>query len=165
MATRGCAVLSAVFVLLLVVLISLDSAMRNLDQGAIRGVVEVSEILLAALVFLAMPIGQQTGSHISLMLVTRLMPAPVARVVRSIGLGIVVALMVIMAILAWESLYDSYVTGEFRYGLLRVPIWPARLAIAIGFTLLALETAFSLSDSLRGRPDRQQDEGEMEGVD
>jgi TRAP-type C4-dicarboxylate transport system permease small subunit len=153
--TRGLAVVSALLVMVLVLAITIDSLMRNTGRGALAGVVEYSEIILASLVFLAMPIGQQMGSHISFELVTHRAGVRAGRIMRTVGLGVTVLLIATMAVLAWRELGESIANGEFRYGLLRVPIWPARLAIAIGFTMLALETMFSMADCIRGRPDRQ----------
>jgi hypothetical protein len=37
--------------------------------------------------------------------------------------------------------WGSYLTGEYREGLIKFPIWPARWALAIGILILCLQLA------------------------
>ena len=49
--------------------------------------------------------------------------------------------------------WDSFRGGEVRFGLIEIPQWPARLAIAIGFGLLFLEVLRDLRLTALGRSD------------
>jgi TRAP-type C4-dicarboxylate transport system permease small subunit len=151
--TRALAALAALLIVVLVVATSIDVILRNSGHGSLAGVQEYSEIILVSLAFLAMPFGQQRGQHISLVLVTNRLPVLVARWVRVFGQVATLVLMATLAVLSLQMLNESIRTDEVRYGLLQVPVWPARVAILIGFIFLMLETAFKVVDALSN--DRQ----------
>lgn len=141
-------VLAALLVMAIMFSTAADVASRQLTGSSIAGVVEYSEVLMVGLIFLGLAYAQRTGAHIGVDLVTERMPARVAHAVRSVGLVIAIA---IVAIMAWETLevaLRSFESREFRFGLVQVPIWPARLLIPIGLTSLLLELAVTLCDEV-----------------
>ena len=40
---------------------------------------------------------------------------------------------------AWQFFIDSFTSGETLYSMWVVPVWPKKIGLAIGFTLLALQ--------------------------
>src|SRR5690348_5896451 len=72
--TRTLAALSSLLIVALVLLTTIDVVLRNSNHGSLPGVQEYSEIMLVSLAYLAMPFGQQRGSHISLVLFTNKLP-------------------------------------------------------------------------------------------
>ena len=40
---------------------------------------------------------------------------------------------------AWDFFIDSYTSGEMLYSMWVVPVWPKKIGLAIGFTLLAVQ--------------------------
>lgn len=125
-----------------------DVTARQLTGSSIPGVVEYSEVLMVGLIFLGLAYAQRTGAHIGVDLITERMPVRVAHLVRSVGLVIAI---VVVAVMGWETLevaLRSFESREFRFGLVQVPIWPARLLIPIGLGALLLELAVSLYDEV-----------------
>lgn len=125
-----------------------DVTSRQVTGSSIPGVVEYSEVLMVGLIFLGLAYAQRVGAHIGVDLVTERMPVRVAHLVRSVGLVIAIG---VVAIMGWETLevaLRSFESREFRFGLVQVPIWPARLLIPIGLGALLLELAISLYDEV-----------------
>lgn len=125
-----------------------DVTSRQLTGSSIPGVVEYSEVLMVGLIFLGLAYAQRVGAHIGVDLVTERMPVRVAHAVRTVGLVIAIG---IVAIMAWETLevaLRSFESREFRFGLVQVPIWPARLMIPLGLGALLLELGVSLYDEV-----------------
>jgi TRAP-type C4-dicarboxylate transport system permease small subunit len=151
--TRVFSWISGAFILVLMLLVVLEVFLRDVFSTTIGGTIEISEVMLAFLVFLGVAYAQQSSAHVNTNLVTSRIPPRVAGVVRTVGL-VIAALVMLWA--AWASAgrgWDSFQAGEARFGLRSVPVWPARLIIPVGFALLALETLFTAHDAWRsGRP-------------
>ena len=47
---------------------------------------------------------------------------------------------------AWQFFIDSFTSGETLYSMWVVPVWPKKIGLAIGFTLLALQ---AISEELK----------------
>lgn len=136
--------------LLIMFLVVAEVVMRDFFDATLGGTLEVSEVLLVFLVFAGVAYAQQAGDHVSTDLVTARLPDRVAAVIRTVGL--VVAAAVILW-LAWASLergLASMETGEARFGIRSVPIWPARLMVPVGALLLGLQCLMSAADAWRG---------------
>lgn len=121
-----------------------------LDGRSISGVIEYNEIVLTALVFLSLANTQRTRDHVAVDLVTRRLPDRVAWGLR--GLGLIVA-AIFLAWMGYRALVvgiSSYQSGEYRFGLARVPIWPARLLLPFGLTFLVLQVLVHATDDLLG---------------
>ncbi|WP_166532108.1 TRAP transporter small permease subunit [Blastococcus xanthinilyticus] len=143
-------VLAALLIVGIMLSTALDVLVRQLTGSSIPGVVEYSEVLLAGLVFLGLAYAQRTGAHIGVDLVTERLPVRTAHVVRAIGL------VVVLAVLLWTT-YEttvvairSFEVGEFRFGLVPVPIWPVRMVIPLGLVALVLELALTTYDEITG---------------
>lgn len=141
----------AVSLLLLSVVIVFSIVARRLGY-TVAGSAEVSEILLVLLVFLALAYTQSKDGHVAIEVAVAAMPTRLRNVCR--GLTIVVCLAVTLALFYGTAVetYDSYRLGEYRFGTTRFPLWPAKLVIAVGFFLLAVEFMLQLVLVALGRP-------------
>ncbi len=136
------AALAAVGALVLVYLMvatSVDVFLRNTTGRGLHGVVEYSEILMAALVFLGLGQAQRTDAHIAVDIVVRRLPRPAERVVTTAGLVVTVVVLLFLAYATANSAVESFQAGERHYGVAAVPMWPARASIPLGLTVMALE--------------------------
>lgn len=141
-------VLAALLIVAIMASTAADVATRQLTGSSIPGVVEYSEVLMVGLIFLGLAYAQRTGAHIGVDLVTERMPVRVAHAVRSVGLLLAI---LVLAVMAWETLevaLRAVESREYRFGLVQVPIWPARLLIPIGLVALLLELAITLIDEV-----------------
>ncbi|OAV62859.1 TRAP transporter small permease [Enteractinococcus helveticum] len=132
-------VISGFLVVVLMAITVADVISRSSGGSAIPGVLEYSEILMVAVVFLALPAAQNRGFHIRTSLLTNILPPHVSRIL--IIAGSVVGILAIAA-LAWVSVGNtitSFTTGEYRFGLTKVEIWPARAFLAVGIIAYSVE--------------------------
>jgi TRAP-type C4-dicarboxylate transport system permease small subunit len=116
-----------------------DVARRAVTGRSIPGMIELVETFMAIEVFLGLAHAEATAVHVRMSLATNVMPFPVRRVVKSLGMFVC---MVGSVWFAWASTFraiEATAVGEVKPGLLRFPVWPARWAIAIGFAVLAFE--------------------------
>jgi len=134
--------LAAVGSLVLVYLMvgtSLDVILRNASGRGLHGVVEYSEIFMAALVFLGLGQAQRTDAHIAVDVFVRRLPRPGGRVVTTLGLVVTVLVLLFLTYATANSAMESFQAGERHYGVAGVPMWPARAAIPVGLAVMALE--------------------------
>ncbi|SEK20041.1 TRAP-type mannitol/chloroaromatic compound transport system, small permease component [Blastococcus sp. DSM 46786] len=143
-------VIAALLIVGIMISTALDVLVRQVTGSSIPGVVEYSEVLLAGLVFLGLAYAQRTGAHIGVDLVTERLPARVAHVVRAIGLFVAIAVLLWMTYETAIVAINSFQVGEFRFGLVPVPIWPIRIVIPLGLVALVLELALSTYDEIVG---------------
>jgi TRAP-type C4-dicarboxylate transport system permease small subunit len=149
--SRTLAVISASLILIIMVAMVADVARRYLTGRSIPGVVEYTEVLMVGVIYLGLAYAQRKGDHIGVDIFTTRMPPRVSQIVQAIGLIIVSLALLWMAWETWQVAQRSMATGEYRFGLARVPIWPARLTIPLGITVLLCEIFFDVVDLLRGR--------------
>lgn len=143
-------VIAALLIVGIMISTALDVLVRQITGSSIPGVVEYSEVLLAGLVFLGLAYAQRTGAHIGVDLVTERMPARVAHVVRAFGLVVAIGVLLWMTYETALVAINSFQVGEFRFGLVPVPIWPIRIVIPLGLVALILELALSTYDEIVG---------------
>jgi TRAP-type C4-dicarboxylate transport system permease small subunit len=134
----------------IMVAITFDVAYRKAGRGDIPGLLELVETFMILVVYLGLAHAERTNTHVRVSLVTSTLPSAVRNVVRT------VALIIGMGGAAWFSwatlqrAETSFTTHEIRTGLLNFPLWPARFAIVLGFTLLMLENAVKLYEHVTG---------------
>lgn len=144
-----------------------DVARRWVTGRSIPGAVEGSEVVLVIAVFLGLGLAQRQSTHVATAVVTNRVPARIAAAMRSFGLAMVVVFALWVMITTLAKAQHSFQTGEARFGLVQVPIWPGRLAITLGFLLLSLEAALDLVHSIgnviRTSPEEDADSLATEG--
>lgn len=143
------AIVGAIGILLLMFVISANVGARWFAGQGLGGSTELSEVLLGGLVFVGFGYAQRQGTHITTgMLITRLEPRRAAAV-QAIGLVFVVVLLIWMVYATGDRAWTAIVEHELRYGQRRVPIWPARTAVFVGFVVMLLATLVTLRDNVR----------------
>ena len=126
-----------------------EITLRRLTGSGLGGVVELSEVLLVGAVYFALAYAQREGAHVSTSVVTGRMPAKVRASLRTVGFLVAAGVFLWMAWETGQRGWTSFQRGETRMGLREVPIWPGRLAIPIGLTLLTLQALYAASDQVR----------------
>lgn len=124
---------------LIVALICLDVALRNLALGSLPWLIELSEYLMYAGTFLAAPWVLRQGNHVRVDMLLVALPRRLAirleQVVDLVGLAISLVLLYYGSAVvsdAWRSNMVAYKTWY-------VPEWLLYLAIPAGALLLAIE--------------------------
>jgi TRAP-type C4-dicarboxylate transport system permease small subunit len=56
-----------------------------------------------------------------------------------------------IAYYGWRAFGRSVAQGEFASGIVQFALWPARLALALGASLMVVASLGRVADALRGR--------------
>jgi TRAP-type C4-dicarboxylate transport system permease small subunit len=126
-----------------------DVMRRGLTGSPIRGVVELSEVAMVAIVYLSLGLAESRRAHVSVTLLIDRLSARSAAIVNGIGLLIVIAVVAWMVVVTGERAEASIAVQEYRFGLVRIPVWPARLMIVLGLLVYLFALIFRLVDTVR----------------
>lgn len=126
-----------------------DVASRELRGRGLLGTIELSESLLVGIIFLGFAYAELTGRHVALSLVFDRLPRRLAFGLHTAGMLVVLALFVWISYRSGLQAWTSYQRGEFRFGIMQFPMWPARIALFIGLVALVLELGITTYDSVR----------------
>lgn len=152
-AERIARAIAVVCTLLLMLVTGADVFLRTFAGRGIPGAVEITEVVLVIAVFLGMMTASIDGMHIRATLVTgALRPTP-RRHVRVVGSLIAIATTGWLLYGALLRAIASVTSGEYRFGLVQVPIWPARVAIVVGLFGLLVALILHTIEVARGDPD------------
>lgn len=149
----------AVALLLLGLVVTFEVILRALGI-AIVGAVEVSEVLLALLVFAALAFTQSENGHVAMEALVAQATPGYRRVARVISLTVCAVTAAIMTWGAALQAIRSFQAKEFQFGTVQFPLWPTKAVVAVGLGLMALELLFQVASGLRarGRPTEDGDE-------
>jgi TRAP-type C4-dicarboxylate transport system permease small subunit len=147
--TQVLAFLAVVCIVVVLVATVADVARRSFSGQSVKGVIELGEVLMVAIVFLGLGYAESRGAHVSITAVVRLMPPKTAAVVNGLGLLLMIIVVGWMVFVTADRAIESVAAQEYRFGLVRVPVWPARIAIAVGLAVYVLELLFRLLDNIQ----------------
>ena len=147
--STGLGITASVCTAIMMLAIVGDVASREFRGRGLLGTIELSESLLVAVIFLGLAYAERTGRHVSLSLVFDRLPTRIAFWGQTAGLLVVLILLGWISYRAGLQAWTSYQRGEFRFGIMRFPMWPARVAMFVGLAALVLEMCVTFVDSLR----------------
>jgi TRAP-type C4-dicarboxylate transport system permease small subunit len=125
-------------ILALMILTTADVVLRYILGIPLKGAYEISEILMLSSVFLGMAYTQLFHEHINADFLVSRLSKHTNLVTETV---LLLPALLIYGLLAWQGaifFMDSLRTGEYRWGLLRIPLWPARLMVPLGASFLCL---------------------------
>lgn len=138
------AVMAALGVLALTVITLINVVLRNATGGGFENVVGYGEVGVAAIALLGVADAQRRGAHIRSTAVLDRTPEKAREICELVWRVLALALVVWLAQASWERAQMSVDIGESRFGT--VPIWPARVAIAVSVVLLAFQLLVEIVD-------------------
>ena len=124
---------------LMVIITILDVLSRHLLHRPVPGVIELNEVLMVGIVFFGLAMAQKEKAHIRAELFVSRMKPKLRRFFDLLALILSTCFWVILLTQALPRAWQSYLTGEYREGLIKFPIWPARWALAIGILIMCLQ--------------------------
>ncbi|SEO74295.1 TRAP transporter small permease [Aquisalimonas asiatica] len=157
-------VIAMAFLLFLMVGTSSDVASRFFLGNSIPGVFEMAELAMVVCVMFGLGWAQQGRKHIRVtLLVDRLPPRARAGLEAFAWIATAILLMLIAAPATQEA-YHSTLDREFRWGVVRMPVWWVKIIVALGLWLASLQMLKCAVEALAGggrmntgRPTEQQD--------
>lgn len=132
-------VASGLAIFLITLIVVADVALRAIFRHPIPGATELSTLLMVALIYLGLASVQTTKTNFRMEVLINYLPSGIAR-----GLNFLttVTAMVAISIIAWYTTQEAFhalSVQEMSYGAVSFPVYPARVIIAVGFVLLALQ--------------------------
>lgn len=129
-----------------------DVVRRQLTGRSIPGMIEMIETFMVIVVFLGLAHAEAVRVHVRMSLVTNALPFRAARWAKTCGMALCLAGSAWFAWAATLRAEESVVAGEVQPGLLRFPVWPARIIIAIGFVALVAEYVARIWEEWHAQP-------------
>ena len=129
---------SAGIVGVMMMITTVDVVFRYVFNRPIPSVYTICEFLLIGAVFPALAYVQQIKGNIRVdIIIDKIKGAPRL----CFELGVLLLALATFIIVCWQSgveAWEAWVTGDFDMGLIELPYWPPKTAMAIGFGLLCL---------------------------
>ncbi|TDW30071.1 TRAP transporter small permease subunit [Cryobacterium psychrophilum] len=126
-----------------------DVASRYFTGAPIPGVTEVGEVLMVTSVFLGLAFAEYRNAHVRVTIVLEKLPPRLAAMISSVCMLLVLVTLAWMVWVTTGRALESIEQNEFRFGLVQIPVWPGRVAIALGFAAYFFEAVLRLSDNVR----------------
>ncbi len=141
-------------VLIMMLIGGLDIVSTAALSTPIPGAYEITETMMVASVFLALAMSQRERRQIRVELFTEQL-GPRTR--RLFDASAELFTFTAFSLIAWfgiQAAWTSVAIGEHGSGLIKVPVWPAKLALALGAVLMCAECLrgfiSAVRDSMRG---------------
>lgn len=127
-----------------------DIVLTNIDlvglpSQPVPGANEFIATMMVVAIFLGVPLAQQRRGHIQVDLVTRRLPPVLQRACAVLQAVLSLAVFAGIAWFGWKTTAHAFSVGEFAAGSYNLPLWPARMALAIGASMMVLQCALDLA--------------------
>jgi C4-dicarboxylate transporter, DctM subunit len=132
------AIMSGSFILIMMLMTTLDVIFRYVFNSPIQGNYELQPLLLVGVVYLAAASIQAKRSHISLDLITSHLSKGNQSAMRIFSDLI---FLTFAALVCWQfvlATHSAWVANDYYWGLVKFPLWPPYLIIALGTGILAI---------------------------
>lgn len=137
--SRVFAIVGATAAAVIAIVMVVDVVERLTADRSIPGAYEFVQTMLVVTIFMSLPYGERARTHVRVELVTQSVPARVATVMRLTGNVVAFGVAAWLAFAAWNSAVRSVSNQEHTAGIVQFPIYPAKICIFLGLTLLAVE--------------------------
>jgi TRAP-type C4-dicarboxylate transport system permease small subunit len=132
-----CGLLAALALFAIMALTLVDVSGRKLLESSVPGSLELTELLMVAVIFAGLPLVSLHGEHIVFDSLDRLLPAAVRRVQQALVDLLCVALLLGLAWVMWGKAGQMVEFGD-RSSQLMIPLGPFVYAMAALIALTAL---------------------------
>ncbi|MEM7224477.1 MAG: TRAP transporter small permease [Pseudomonadota bacterium] len=150
---RGAAVLAGCAMLLMMFAGGLDVIGTNVFAKPIPAAFEFMATMMVVVIFFSVALAQAQRVHIRVAIITDRLPKPLRWVTDSLQHLCSLAFFALIAWFGWKSGLRSFEVGEYVSGAINWPTSPARFALAIGASLMALQCLYDLISHVLGRQD------------
>ena len=145
-------VLGAIWVMLIMLLITVDVVGRAFFNSPLFGVPEIVKVSVVGLVWCQMAHTLKIGAHLRSTIIIDRLPPRVRRAVEIFACILGAATFALIVYSGWDNTVEAWRIGEFEgEEPVRVPTYPIRTLVLIGATLTALQFVVMLVDLIRGK--------------
>lgn len=135
---EGLVIVAGIFVLVMMLITMGDVVMRSLFNSPLEGAFEITEFMMAGVVFLGLAYMQREKGHLAIEVFTERMPPWGRTVVRIFGYLVALALFAAIAYETTGLAYEAWDIQDYTMGAARLPLWPVKSAIALGSILFCI---------------------------
>lgn len=146
---RWAATLAGLALLLMMLIGAANVVGTKLLGLPVPGTYELTETLMVASAFLAMALAHADNSHIRVELLIDRLPPRGRALADAFAQLCTAGFFAAIAWFGWSAALHSLRVGEFSSGSLPLPMWPARLALALGATLMVVQGVAHLARDAR----------------
>jgi len=145
----ACGILSGIALLMMMGAGTADILTTNLNwvgltSRPIAGAFEFIGTMMVISVFLGVSLAQSRREHIQVEMVVHMLPPRGQRAAEAWHYLLGAIFFTLIAWASWPGALHSFRVGEFAAGLINYPIWPARMFLAFGTSLVAAQCALDL---------------------
>lgn len=157
------AILSGIALCAMMAIGALDVLLGKFFNMPIPGTFEATEALMVLSAFLAFAYNQQVKGHIQVELIISRLPKRIKLKFDSFNYLMSALFFSLVAWQGWAGGWHSLIVREYESGLIAFPVYPAKLILALGASMMALQClmdlAFTLSDNNKNaRPENIEDQ-------
>jgi len=144
-----CGLLSGVALLMMMVMGAADVIGTNLDMVGLQSrpipaAFEFMATMMVVTVFLATALGQARRNHIRVEVLVNMLPPAGQRILAALRHLLSAVMWGLIAWYGWKSGLHSVSVGEYAPGLINFPVWPARVVLGFGATVMTVQCVFDL---------------------
>lgn len=139
--------LSTVILFVLLLYVTAEVLMRTLFNSPLPGHLELSQLLIAAAVFLGLSYAQARRSHVNMDIVISWLPARPALAVDTLTLLLSLAAWAVIVWFSWEGARNAFEIGDVT-PTSDVPTWWSKIAVSIGGAVLCLRFLGQIGQNL-----------------
>ncbi len=125
-----------------IVLTNID--LLGMDSRPVPGASELIATMMVIAVFLGVPLAQQRRGHIRVELFTQRLPLPLRKACALLASLLTAAMFAGIAWFGWKTAAHAWTVGEFAAGSFNLPLWPSRVALALGASVMVLQCLLDL---------------------
>lgn len=144
----GIAVAAGAALFILMFLVDANALTRKLLNWPIVGTQEITEALMPLIILLPLGFTQLKRGHIRVQLLTDRLPRGTRRIIYMVTLAAGCAFFAWVAWATYLYALRAYNVGETAWGLVRFPIWPSKMGVALGAALLSVQFLLDILKAL-----------------
>lgn len=146
--SRQMARLTGLLIIVLMLAVVADSALRGGFNIALWGVLELGTMILLALIYLGLPATQAERVNFRVSVFTDRIPRRAGLVLGGLLLLVQLPILAVLCWFTWRSAVFSFQRQEVSMGVVEIVLWPHRAMVAAGLTLLWWQSLMSAIELL-----------------
>lgn len=135
---------------LLTICITADVVGRYIFHAPLHGAVEMGELLMVPMVYVAMANSQHLNLFVRVTMITERLPRRMRLGLDMAADCLGLAFWAFMLWASWDSAMLAWQYDDVTPGLVAIPLFPAKIAVPFGTLLLMIQLCFNIGDSMRG---------------
>ena len=147
-AIKAIGIYASVFILIMMLLTTVDVVLRYIFNSPLLWAYEVTEYLLVATLYLALAFTEAEGEHVSVELVYSRLSPMTQSIIHIITRTAMLAFCILLILETGHTAYDA--VKEHEAGTAAgTPMWPSRLMVPIGLSLLSVQLIVGIVSRIR----------------